>query len=365
MATPQRITKDGKVYFRVQVRRPGRGINLDEYFATKRAADAFLRRVERAMEDGAPITQNVRSRETFNDAVTAFLDDPASTQTRKRAALKASAQKSLHERIRWLSRECFDGVLLKHLTWQLIDAKLDEQTKAREWSSASRYRYETALSRFLDFCKLKGWVSVNVMHGQERLNETQKRRRTFTDAEWTKLLEVADARDDMLATFLRLAWATGCRKSELQRLRWVDIEPIEHATLGARIEIRDTKNHEDRIVFIDRDLSALLKAHEQRYRRSSSALLFPARIHTALWSVDPVFSEARRVAKLHEPDARYGEILGLHHIRHSWASRLGDRGASLAQLMSSGGWKTPGMVSRYMKRTESQSIEAATLLVSK
>lgn len=365
MATPQRITKDGKVYFRVQIRRPSKGITLDEYFTSKRAADAFLRRVQRAIEDGVPITQNVRSRETFHDAAEAFLDDAASSKTTKGVDLKPSAKRSLHERVHWLDRELFGEVLLKHLDWPLVDAKLDEQTKARDWSSASRYRYETALSRLLDFCKRKGWVASNVLHGQQRLNQTNKRRRTFTDAEWTKLLEVADQRDDMLAMFLRLAWATGLRKSELQRLRWLDVEPIEHDRLGARIEVRDTKNHEDRIVFIDKDLCRLLEAHRQRFAKPTSLLVFPARIHTAVWSVDPAFSEARRAAKLHEPDARYGEVLGLHHVRHSWASRLGDRGASLAQMMSSGGWKTPGMVSRYMRRTESQSMEAATLLVPK
>jgi len=362
MAKPQRIAKDGRTYYRVQIRRPTKGITLDEWFTTKRGADVFLRRVERALEDGSPIAQNVRSRETFSEAATAFLDDAASSKTNKGRQLKPSAQKSLHERVGWLSRECFGGVLMKHLTWELIDAKLAEKTLQRKWTNASRYRYETALSRFLDYAKKQRWIVANPLHGQQRLNETEKRLRTFTDGEWQSLLEKADARNDMLAMFLRLAWATGCRRSELLRLRWVDLEAIQHKQLGARIELRDTKNREDRAVFISRDLYHLLEAHEQRYRKSSSPLVFPARTRSGLYNVSAPFGEARKAAKLDSPDERYGEILSIHHIRHSWATRLGDQGATLAQLMSAGGWKTAQMAMRYMKRKESQAMEAAALL---
>jgi integrase len=84
----------------------------------------------------------------------------------------------------------------------------------------------------------------------------------------------------MLAMFLRLAWATGCRKSELQRLRWVDVDPIEHEQLGARLELRDTKNHEDRAVFVSKDLYRLLQAHEQEYAYRHRRWLFPSRTRT-------------------------------------------------------------------------------------
>jgi integrase len=64
------------------------------------------------------------------------------------------------------------------------------------------------------------------------------------------------------------------------------------------------------------------------------------------------------------PDEKHGEIQNLHHVRHTWATRAGNGGATLRALMSAGGWRTPGMVSRYMKRKESQAMEAAVLLVT-
>ena len=66
---------------------------------------------------------------------------------------------------------------------------------------------------------------------------------------------------------------------------------------------------------------------------------------------------------LDQSDEKYGEVPSIHHIRHTWATRLGDSGATLAQLMAAGGWRTAGMAMRYMRRKETQAAEAAALLV--
>ena len=73
-------------------------------------------------------------------------------------------------------------------------------------------------------------------------------------------------------------------------------------------------------------------------------------------------SAAREAAGIDKPDEKYGETLTIHHIRHTWATALGDSGATLAQLMAAGGWKTATVAMRYMKRKETQSAEAARLL---
>ncbi|MEQ8783434.1 MAG: site-specific integrase [Roseibium album] len=363
MPAAQRITRGGKTYYRVQIRRPTKGIEIDQYFTTKRAADAYVRKVESAIADGKPIAENVQSRETFADAVDTYLKDPAGMTTRKGRTLKPSAEKDRRQRLQWLSRECFGPMRLQNVKWALVDDKLAAKAQALNWSPGTRYRYETTLSRFLDYCKRKGWVAFNVVNDQERLNDTEARHRTYTDSEWQAMLESADARNDMLAMFLRLAWATGCRKSELLKLRWVDVEQIEHEGLGASLTIADTKNREDRTVYISKSTYQLLQAHEQQFRKPTSSLVFPSRTKHGRYNVDVPFREARDKAKLSEPDERYGEVLTMHHIRHTWATRLGENGATLAQLMAAGGWRTAAMAMRYMKRKEIQSAEAAMLLV--
>ena len=52
----------------------------------------------------------------------------------------------------------------------------------------------------------------------------------------------------------------------------------------------------------------------------------------------------------------------MHHVRHTWATRLGEKGATLQQLMAAGGWKTQSQPLRYMKLQEAQAKEAARLM---
>ena len=362
MPKPQKVSKKGRSSYRVQVRRPTRGVEVDEYFTTKRAAERFIANVERAIDEGRPISQNVQNREKFAAAAEHYLADPQGMTTVNGRALKPSAARDRRQRIQWLARECFGRAYLHRLEWAHLDARLIEKAQELNWSSATRYRYETQLSRFLDYCKSKGWVATNVMNDQPRLNETSARKRVFTDAEWQALLNAADKLGGMLPMFLRLAWETGCRKSEIQDLRWVDIEHIEHKTLGAAIDVLDSKNHDDRRVFVSRSCAAFLRAHEQKHGSPSSPLVFPSRTRLGRYTVDGPFRKARTAAGLDDPDEKYGETLTVHHIRHTWATKLGERGASLAQLMAAGGWRTAQMAMRYMKRKDAQAMEAAVML---
>ena len=166
----------------------------------------------------------------------------------------------------------------------------------------------------------------------------------------------------MLSMSLRLAWETGCRKSELLGLRWVDVTFTPDGDLGAEIDILYAKNHEDRRVYASQDCAQRLRAHAQEYRRSDSPLIFPSRTRNGRFSVDTPFRRVRAEAGLDKPDEKFNEVLTVHHIRHTWATRLGERGVTLAMLMSAGGWKTAGMAMRYMRRTDALSREAAKLL---
>ena len=138
MATAQRITKDGKVYYRVQIRRPTKGVNLDEYFPTKRAADTYLRRVEHAISEGKPIDENVVSRETFTEALEAYFKDASSTSSSNGRPLKKSADYDRRIRLKWLERELFGQMSLKRMTWPGIDTKMSEKVKKLRRRPATR-----------------------------------------------------------------------------------------------------------------------------------------------------------------------------------------------------------------------------------
>ena len=380
MATPQ-LTKKG--LYRVQIRRPTKDIHVDRYFATKRSADKYIRQVEHAIENDLPISTNVQGRTRFCEGAEEYVNDTDAFKTRKGVDLKPSAKADTIQRIQWLARKPdpkaekkrqqtggnFGEVVLKNLTWKQIDKKLSALAKEHEWEGATRTRYESALSRFLDYSIQHDSIalSANVMNGNQVAINPSTRERRYKDGEWEKLLAAADELGGMLGMFLRLSWETGARKSELLNLRWVDVEPVDQEGLGARLDLHDTKNREPRPLFISDKTYQLLLAHEQQYRRPSSALVFPPRNLDPKyrWKPDGDFVTARKQAGLAEPDEKYGENLTIHHIRHTWATRLGDSGATLAQLMSAGGWKTPAMAMRYMKRKETQAAEAALLLLGK
>jgi integrase len=52
------------------------------------------------------------------------------------------------------------------------------------------------------------------------------------------------------------------------------------------------------------------------------------------------------------------EDVRFHDLRHSWACRLLDSGATLPQLMILGGWKTANMVRRYASRSQRHGSDA-------
>ena len=104
------------------------------------------------------------------------------------------------------------------------------------------------------------------MVDQERLNDSGRRARTYSDAEWRDLPQAADDAGGMIGMFLRLAWDTAARKGELLNLRWVDVEAADQKGLGAKLHLTDTKNREPRMVLISEDTYRLLLAHQQQYR---------------------------------------------------------------------------------------------------
>jgi integrase len=119
-----------------------------------------------------------------------------------------------------------------------------------------------------------------------------------------------------------------------------------------RAEVLDTKNGTSRILYFPGEAGQVLS--EMMFQRGVlSRFVFaaagdpPDRV--------PVFpTQAWRYwrAKAGVEDVRF------HDLRHSWACRLLDSGATLPQLMILGGWKTASMVRRYASRSQRHGSDA-------
>ena len=90
--------------------------------------------------------------------------------------------------------------------------------------------------------------------------------------------------------------------------------------------------------------------------------MFPAQSIHKTYGVGVTFGEVRAKAKLDDVDPRYGERLTIHGIRRTFATELGKRGATLAQMRAAGGWTTAQTAMRYMQVDEDQAAEAALLV---
>jgi integrase len=138
---------------------------------------------------------------------------------------------------------------------------------------------------------------------------------------------------------LDVALGTGMRKGEQYSLVWPDV----HFDIGELIA-RDTKNGTDRVVIMIDDVITSLKALKAlnltRKRRSKDRVnQSPADSVFSIGDNKKWWAEATRKAKIN--DFRW------HDLRHTFCSRLAQKGYSTLVIKEAAGHKTLAMAGRY------------------
>ena len=152
------------------------------------------------------------------------------------------------------------------------------------------------------------------------------RTRWLTIDEEKRLLK---ASPDHLRLVIMFALDTGGRRSEIFKLDWRRVD-LSHN----RIVFVETKNGEDRAIRLT-DRARVILEHLGT-NESGPVFTFKGK---ALASVTSSFERARRIAGLE--DVRF------HDLRHTFASRLVQRGVPLYEVMQLTGHKSLVMVQRY------------------
>ena len=342
---------DGR-YWRVRVRRPAQGIKISERFKSEKDAQRYIDTTVTPMlsKGEIPLSSN-STRVNFEQFADLYLAVPMLDMTGERE-LKATSQAERRGRVDVLKR-IFGRIKLTNLTPAIIEKKLT----AKGWSRINRQKYEVVLNRMLEWGRTDAAgkiVAANPMRSVRRAKGSSKKlKRVYSKEEWNALLSEADEESVPLGLFLRLARVTGCRKGELRSLLWDDVNPSDREGLGASLYIRDPKSGEPRTVFIRPDIYLLLKAHEQEQRTPDQPRVFPHKF-------DFPFRRSRERAGIDSPDDN-GEYLTIHAVRRTFATALGKRGATLAQMRAAGGWKTAEQAMRYMQIDDDLAAEAALL----
>jgi len=170
----------------------------------------------------------------------------------------------------------------------------------------------------------------------------------LTAEEVGRLLAAAEPATRLL---LAVAVVSGCRHSELARLR---VRDVVDGMAGMHLSIRETKSGEDRTVPITAGVAKALRAHIAGKPRDWP--VFGARRDPSR----PVQSYYAHVRKAFEDAGLYHKDLrpGLHALRRTAATTMLAKGHSLATTMRILGWSLLGTAQSYAASSDREQRAA-------
>lgn len=205
------------------------------------------------------------------------------------------------------------------------------------------------LSHMLTVAAAKGYREAPLPRKSIKKNPEPPRDRYLTPAEhanlWRTLCEMDATPHRDAAQALRLLIVTGCRKNEVVRLRWDEVDED-------CLRLADSKTGR-RTVPLAGEAIAILKA---RRSGSRSAFVFPSESSTEAndgprADVETAWRIARHTAKL--PGVR------IHDLRHSFAAAAVHAGLTLTEIGKLLGHKAPATTARYAHVSDAVARAAA------
>ena len=350
MAKPEkRIGKDGKVSWRVRIRRRDFPTQ-SKSFRYKADADRWIRKTEAEMDHGEFFISKRKHSRTFSDAVGRY-------EANESKALADGERRVLQ--LKWwvdslgpvtLLALCKDVDLI-HDALHTLQTEVVERTKNPR-SPATVKRYLAALSKLFSCAMDWGWCDSNPVSRIQKPSEPDGRVRYLSEDERVALLEATEASDDpYLHSVVLLALCTGGRLGEVTGITWPDVS-FDRQT----VTFRKTKNRETRTVPVTVNVLERLK-EMQKVRRIDCDLVFPRFDGVQPKSIRAGWSHAVEKAGL--PDFRF------HDLRHTAASYLAMTGATPTELAAILGHKSLAMVARYSHVSEQHTSVILRKMASK
>ena len=236
-------------------------------------------------------------------------------------------------------------------------AKVEKTSKLRgkaivEGGKGAAARTMGLLGGILSFGVSEGCLATNPVHGVKRPAD-QRRTARLTPETYRQLgaalrvLEGEKASEVGLAA-VRLLLLTGCRRGEIERLRWAEVDLV-----GCALRLADTKEGASvrPLGKPARDLIAALP------RLNGCEFVLPGRAANSHFGGLPRIW--RRVAAKAELAS-----LTLHGLRHSFASTAGDLGYSEATIGALLGHAAGSVTSRYVHHLDAVLVAAADRVAS-
>lgn len=326
MATIVKIKRKKGLRWKALVRRRGYPTET-KTFGNMRDARRWAKGVEADIDRGVFVSED-RARKTLLSDLIGEYDKHCGVGAKTLAKLN------------WWCEKLGDPTLDRLLDRTLIVRALDDlmagdSPSGRKVKRATRNRYLAAIRSCLSFGIDRGYVPKNAARGIAQGKEASRLRR-LTDGERKALLEACDeSRDRRLYPLVLLALASGGRQGELLGLNWSDVD-----SKRGRVLFTDTKNDDSRGIGVSQ--SVLRELHERLVRHVSGLVFADA-------DGEPRFPRTAWERALDEAEI---DDFRFHDLRHDFASRLAEGGASLAELSEALGHRTLAMVKRYSHLAE-------------
>jgi len=195
-----------------------------------------------------------------------------------------------------------------------------------------------------------GWLDRNPLAGYRITEEANPKRPVFTEAQFQKLLGVADTFPPAFRLLLELPHETGHRIGALLALRWSDVDFAAGRVTWRAASDKIGWEHTTPLTTTAR---AALEAYRARCPGIGESLVFPGSRHLCRdW-----MQRAQKRAGLVPEKGR-----GWHALRRHFASEL--RHVPLRDLCDLGGWKDSNTVVKCYQRP-SEDAQVAALATRK
>lgn len=218
------------------------------------------------------------------------------------------------------------------------------QIRKRNISDSTVRKYLMLLSAVFTTAKKRWGISLNNPIREIEIPSNGKPRdRRVEPGEFDRIVDQIRS-SHPIKELLILSIETACRRGELLKLNWKDVD-IENQTAV----LRDTKNSETRVIPLSRSAINILLS----LKRTTSPKVFNLSKNslTSAWGTAKKRARDQYIADCNEksiiPQSGYIIDLRWHDLRHEGTSRLFEHGLDLMEVASVTGHKTLSMLRNY------------------
>jgi integrase len=290
----------------------------------KKLAQAIEAKIRTEIVEGKYFEKSTGDNKTLNDMMEKFMKEHA-------PKVSVNTQKSYLVSLKHLSSFFGDSRLTK------ITPKIVSDYKVLRYSEgvkpATINRELAMLSKALNLAvKEWEWMKENPVIKVSKEKENNKRDRWLTEDEEKRLLENSP---HWLRDILVFALHTGLRQDELLSLQWSRVDLFRKIII-----IQESKNGKPRTIPLNQIALDIL-TEKARVRNLRSDLVFPSNAMTKIncQNLIRAFNIAVRKADIHN--------FRFHDLRHTFATRLAQRGIDLYKISKLLGHYSIEMTERY------------------